>query len=183
MIRHLLAIAFIAITIQISAQADCVSGDCENGIGKLVTSDFSYEGSFKDQKFQGKGKLKFNSGEVLEGVFSAGTLKEGDIKEKDGSLQHGKFIDYKLDGAGFQIYTDGTKLEGTFLSGKLTKGTITKSDGSVITGSFNDELLLEGQGYNKLSDGTIIKGDFVKGNIIQGRITFPTKDDQDYYEG
>jgi hypothetical protein len=183
MIRHLLAIAFIAITIQISAQADCVSGDCENGIGKLVTSDFSYEGGFKDQKFQGKGKLKLNSGDLFDGFFSAGVFKEGDIITSDGSKQSGKFIDFKLEGDGVQTYADGAKIEGIFVGGSIVKGTITYSDGTLLTGAFSEDKLLHGQGTKKLPDGTTLKGEFVKGYIVQGRLTFPVKDDRDYYEG
>jgi hypothetical protein len=183
MIRHLLAFAFVAITIQISAQAECVYGDCENGIGKLVTSDFSYEGSFKDQKFQGKGKLKLNSGDLFDGLFSAGVFKEGEIKMSDGSSQNGKFIDFKLEGDGLQIYADGSKIEGSFVGGNIVKGTITYSDGTVLSGTFTEDKLLQGQGSKKQSDGTTFKGEFVKGYIVQGRVTFPIKDDRDYYEG
>lgn len=63
----------------LAAQPDnCISGDCVNGFGKMAfSSGNSYEGHFRNGKFQGQGEFRFASGNVLKARFDNHVPQEG----------------------------------------------------------------------------------------------------------
>ena len=81
----LVASAILTAFITPFCQAECVEGDCRNGIGKYAfESGNVYEGSFRGGQFSGQGSLKFDDGSSFVGVFSSGRWKEGTFQNKWG---------------------------------------------------------------------------------------------------
>ena len=53
----------------------CISGDCYNGYGVWINYDGDkYTGDFKDGKFDGRGKITYTDGTILEGRFMIGVF-------------------------------------------------------------------------------------------------------------
>ena len=48
---------------------DTCEGDCKNGVGVLTTPIGTFEGTFKNGKLNGQGKITFISGDKQEGIF------------------------------------------------------------------------------------------------------------------
>ena len=163
---------------------DTCEGDCKNGVGVLTTSIGTFEGTFKNGKLNGQGKITFISGDKQEGIFLDNVLNG-----------QGKRIDKTSDGE-VTIY-EGTFKNGTITSGKITypsgrvketlsggkfiyeddyyllvgNGKIKHSDGSISEGEFNEYGDLNGTGTITLKDGTKHKGTFVDGTLkISGNI-------------
>ncbi len=65
--------------------AICEKGDCENGAGRLLLSDCSsYEGSFKENLFSGRGRFTFPTGIFYEGTWRSGNYAQGNIFDREG---------------------------------------------------------------------------------------------------
>ena len=67
----------------VQSKAECWDGNCENGWGVEDNICWHYEGFFKDEKFNGKGKLTLKPMSGMAGTYE-GTFKDG----------HPKFITY-----------------------------------------------------------------------------------------
>ena len=48
----------------------CISGDCDNGLGKYVWKNGDYYGAWKDGKMEGKGTYYKSDGSIYEGFWS-----------------------------------------------------------------------------------------------------------------
>ena len=74
-----------------------------------------YEGDWKNDKIEGKGKMIWKTGEVYEGEWS-NNLKEGKGIETypDGEKYEGNFKNSKFEGKGVLYYTNGDRYEGDF---------------------------------------------------------------------
>jgi hypothetical protein len=160
--KHLLILAIVALSFQINAQPKCVTGDCINGVGKLVTEEFTYQGTFLNSKIQ-KGKITFSDGSTLEGKFVEGKLEGYDC---------------------VQIESDGTTITGQFIAGEIVSGRVEDKLGNVQEGDFKNGSLYGKNCYAKNSDGTVLKGEFIDGKIVKGKITYSSSDkDRVSYEG
>ena len=53
-----------------------VKGKME-GYGSLDSNTTKYRGQFKDNNYNGQGKLEYTTGQVLEGTFKDGTMVQG----------------------------------------------------------------------------------------------------------
>ena len=134
----------------------CVSGDCENGIGKMRYSNrATYEGAFKDELPHGKGKYVSNEYTYV-GDF-AGSTKEGsgELWKMDGSFYKGQFFRNKYEGKGklqdaYGIY------EGDFLEGKKHGKGMNTYANEIYTGEWKNDMK---DGVGKLTD--------LKGKLIQ----------------
>lgn len=134
----------------------CVSGDCENGIGKQkFSNNATYEGAFKDDLPHGKGK--YVSDEYTYVGDFAGSTKEGngELWKKDGSFYKGQFFRNKFEGKGklqdaYGIY------EGDFLEGKKHGKGMNTYANEIYIGEWKNDLK---DGVGKLTD--------LKGKIIQ----------------
>jgi hypothetical protein len=203
--KHFLVLAIVALSFQINAQPKCVKGDCINGVGKLVTEEYTYEGTFKNGK-RLKGILLIKaSGEIQDGTFSDGKLISGKRALSDGSSLEGKFVDGKLEGADcVQIYSDGTTIKGQFIAGEIVSGRVEDKLGNIRDGEFKDGKLIsgklsfsdgsrlegkfvegkiEGKGKQINSDGDIIEGEFHEGVIVNGIWKYTNHKNKNYYEG
>jgi hypothetical protein len=92
--------------------------------GKLMQSDFVYEGEFSDNRPHGKGKLVFSTGAEQEGTFFNGKL-------------HGTNCKMKLEG-GF-VYV------GDFMDGQIRRGTL-YTPTYTYEGEFNEHGRAHGEG-------------------------------------
>lgn len=115
-----------------------------------------YEGSFKDSKFNGLGKMTYANNQVFygnwdngnrngygqlgfpDGRFISGTwhddiLTEGLCLETDCSRYAGHFADGAFSGKGIYIDTEGNISQGEWVDGELNNGYIFRSNGEMIT--------------------------------------------------
>ncbi len=91
-----------------AAIAKCISGDCQNGYGIQESSEFHYEGNFKNGKFDGNGTYtylkswyKYYVGGFKEGKFSGkGTL----VKQDNEKISMLNWIDGEAQGLGTISY-------------------------------------------------------------------------------
>lgn len=106
----------------------CLSGNCQNGEGKLVYSDnVSYQGFFKDGKRSGFGTLSWPDGYTIEGHFYNNQVDGiAKIMWPTGEYFIGEFRNGKRDGYGIEIgeksYIPGIWEFGEYQQGKATLG-------------------------------------------------------------
>ena len=128
-----------------------------HGRGELKTSKVHYEGEFKYDKFNGKGKLIFlKQGHEYEGEFKDNEINGmGIFKWKNGDIYEGEMIKGKMHGYGKYKYSSGQIYEGQFANGvKEGLGKLI-SPNNIFEGEFK-------QG-NPFGEGTIsIKGKKIK---------------------
>ena len=75
-----------------AASAQCISGDCSNGIGMYKDSNYVYEGQFKNGMPHGKGRLLKINGNMYVGGFEYGMYNgTGTLYDGDGSTYTGSF--------------------------------------------------------------------------------------------
>ncbi|MBN8548598.1 MAG: hypothetical protein J0M12_04710 [Deltaproteobacteria bacterium] len=116
----------------------CVSGDCQNGIGKMSFPGLgTYEGAFKNGIREGQGTFVWDSGQKYTGAWSADNIT----------------------GHGLITYADGRKFEGSFKDGTRMIGVFSWNDGSKYTGSFKDDRL-GGLGVMQNADGSWYVGSY-----------------------
>lgn len=108
-----------------AASAQCISGDCSNGIGMYKDSNYVYEGQFKNGMPHGKGRLLKINGNMYVGGFEYGMYNgTGTLYDGDGSTYTGSFHQGIKQGKGTIVYNDGNKYEGLFSNNQpVTLGT------------------------------------------------------------
>ena len=94
----------------------------------------SYEGDFKNAKFEGKGILRCTSRYVYEGDFKDGKCEgEGTLTYANGNVYEGHFKDGKRGGKGIMHYVGGTIYEGDFQDDTFEgKGTLSHANGTIV---------------------------------------------------
>ena len=152
-----------------------------------------YEGSFKDNKFHGKGKLHWDHGASYDGDFFEGEITgkgtyidddcryEGEylngrkhgkgimLYKKTGELYKGEFRHDKKEGQGIYTYKDKSVYEGMFSDDKKNgRGELVFGNGMKYSGTFR-EGVFSGKGVLTL-DGATYEGDF-KENLAEGEGT------------
>ena len=187
-------------------QAQCLSGDCANGIGKFkYKNDDVYDGSFKDGYPNGKGKMQYSSGDMYEGdwvkgnwngkgvyTWKDGRFYKGDVKDSyfegkgfftlsNGDKYEGSFVLGKYEGYGVYFFADGRRYEGDWVKGiKSGKGKFYFVNGSVYDGAWKDNKF-NGFGKYQYTDSTYGEGMFVDGKQ-NGKGKFKSESGV-YYEG
>ena len=145
----------------------------KNGKGRLIFSDKSfYEGTFKDDKFDGFGIYK-NKEYIYEGQFLLGKKNgKGKINNFIKNYEYeGDFINDLRDGYGIEKYSDGSVYEGEFKSdlkegkGKLI---IKNKDKDIIEdiGQFKSNKI-NGKGIINWANGKQYYGE-INNNEISG---------------
>lgn len=168
--------------------AQCLSGDCVNGFGKIKYNDgSSYEGTFKNKLSSGLGIVSYPNGNYYFGQMIVGRLDGfGTLYFKDQQHFFGKWQNSKQQGIGIYndakgIPTAGNWEMGTFMTAKNTEvqtsnpkncigncvngyGRITNKDGSFIQAIFENGIPTFGQikNVNFTYDGEI------KNNLANG---------------
>ena len=183
------------------ANAQCISGDCENGFGAYLYEDktkieanwklgkpngqssiffasgATYIGEMKDGKKSGKGKSVSKNNTVKEGVFENDLLNGfGKISFLDGQVYEGIFKNDTLSGIGKIRYKSGDSYEGQILNfDESGKGIYKYFNGDLFEGNFK-EGKLHGEGILKFAKGGLLKGTWNNGDYISG----PNKNNSEY---
>ena len=100
------------------------SNSKRHGIGVLDTNKIHYEGEFKNDKLNGKGKIIFkNEGHYYEGDFENNEINGyGTFKWKNGDCYTGQMLNGKMHGLGKYKYNTGQVFEGTYANGIKQRG-------------------------------------------------------------
>ena len=81
-----------------------------------------YEGSFSDNKINGKGIYKWKNGDVYIGDMKNGKMHGfGKYDYSDGKIYEGEFFNDIKQGKGKMTFPDGTIHEGNFVNGELNE--------------------------------------------------------------
>ena len=126
-----------------------------------------YEGDWKNDKIEGKGKMIWKNGCIYEGEWS-NNLKEGKGKAifKDGSIYEGEWSNNLKEGKGILIFPGGEKYEGNFKNSKCDgKGVLYYESGDRYEGDFKNGKR-HGSGIMYFSNGGKSMGDFWDGKAI-----------------
>lgn len=139
-----------------------------------------YEGFYKDDLMNGRGRLINIDGDYYEGYFKDDRANGyGKYVSCDNVVYRGEWKDDKQDGKGEEIYPNNSSYEGYYSRGsKNGKGKFTWPDGSQYEGDFKDNAL-HGKGVYKWSDGRIYSGTWVN-NKMDGYGEFKWPDGKKY---
>jgi hypothetical protein len=153
--------------------AQCVSGDCQNGYGTYKFGDGGlYEGNFQNGLENGNGVLKYPSGSIYKGEFKNGKLfGKGSKKYINGDILEGDFVNDECI-SGSYIYTSGTKFVGSFSKSMPSNGTYIWPNGDKYVGNISN-MNLEGDGIKILKNGEIIEGAWSNGKLIKKKEPSP----------
>ena len=113
------------------------------GKGELNTAKIHYEGEFKYDKFNGKGKLIFiKQGHEYEGEFKNNEINGiGIFKWSNGETYEGEMTNGKMNGYGKYTYSTGQIYEGTYVNGvKQGLGKLISPNNNIYEGEFNKGL-------------------------------------------
>ena len=92
-----------------------------SGKGSYTSSQESYTGKWENDKQEGEGLYRFNSGAIYKGTFSQGLFQgKGKHTFPDGAVYDGEWSQNKMHGSG--VYTDAQKVECTVLQWHVRLG-------------------------------------------------------------
>jgi hypothetical protein len=145
------------------------------GIGILsMKNGDKYIGCFKNDLYNGFGKLKFsknntNDHNIFIGEFKNGKMQgKGKLEWKTGLVFDGEFKDDLRNGFGRQLWANGNNHEGNYIDGKRSgNGTFTWLDGDKYIGNFENDKA-NGNGtylYNPTTSALKYEGGFKDWNI------------------
>lgn len=139
-----------------------------------------YEGYWRNDKANGKGRLIHADGDVYEGNWIDDKAHGyGVYTHTDGAKYVGYWEEDKQHGKGVETWPDGGKYEGDYEGGKKHgKGKFHWADGSMYEGEFflNN---IQGKGIYSWSDGRKFDGDWKK-NKMDGQGVFTWADGRKY---
>ena len=134
-----------------------------------------YEGEFKDNKREGKGKFYFNDGDIYEGDYK-NDMREGKGITyykglNDGDRYEGEYKNDKKEGQGTYYYSNGDKFEGKWKNNIVEKrGIFYWSNGDRYEGEYKNDKA-EGKGIMYYNNGDREMGDYSKDNKIGKHVT------------
>ena len=146
----------------------------KEGFGTFLDSEGNkYIGEWKDDKFNGKGRLFSIYGDYYEGYFCDGVIEGNGLyySKMNGYKYFGQFKNNKFHGKGKLEYDNKIIYEGNFAEGyKEGLGQLTFGDGAYYKGNFVKNNF-NGNGKFVFKDGRNYSGDW-KNNVMDGRGTF-----------
>jgi hypothetical protein len=110
------------------------SGYFHNCFGTYTYDGIKYFGEWKDNKWNGRGTLSFDSGTKYVGEFKDGKYSgQGTYTSSSGSKYVGEWKDNKYNGHGTLSFSNGVKYVGELKDGKYNgQGTLFAPNGSII---------------------------------------------------
>jgi hypothetical protein len=168
-----------------SLQAQCISGDCKNGVGTYVyPSGAKYVGHFKNGEIHGVGVCYYTNGSKYQGewlnrfpdgkgtkTYSDGTVRTGRWKRGKPVDESGNVLDEYIAKKKEERQDDGTNIQSGCLTGdcKNGSGSFAYPDGSKYEGEFKNGKF-DGQGTFWFANGDKYVGQF-KENFPEGQGT------------
>ena len=138
-----------------------------NGFGKDYRNAYKYEGMFNNDKKCGKGKIEFENGDTYEGDFKDNKFNGyGNFKwKKNGHEYKGNYLDGKFHGFGYYKLGGKEYYKGEYKNGiKDGKGEICKADGTKFYAVFKNGKP-DGIGTFEDKDGMTCQVEFVQGKL------------------
>jgi hypothetical protein len=150
-------------------KAQCISGNCDTGVGTFTYSNGSYNGTFIKGLRNGMGIYRFKDGCVYIGTWIDGIKNgKGTFWWPNGTMAEGDFINDALTGYVKKTYNTSDHYEGMMINGEMEGfGTYFYSSGEIYVGGFRNGYR-NSYGVLKSVDGEIYMGSFKNGNK-QGR--------------
>jgi len=117
---------------------------------EVITGNAEYFGELNNEgKKHGKGILKWDDGDVFEGIFDNDEKKEGTFRWKAGHTYTGTWKNSLMHGLGKYTYADERTYEGEWVAGyKEGNGLFSYPSGDTYKGEFFQDLF-EGYGIFK----------------------------------
>lgn len=177
----------LALLFAVRSSAQCLSGDCKNGLGKMDLGFAVYEGTFKNGEPEGTGTMDYGGGDKYTGGWhkgkeeGAGTLYKKGVATavfyRGGVLQQGPPKLTIVGGNGDWKEKVRGCITGDCHDGH---GEISFASGNRYKGGFQGGVK-SGQGEMYFAGGNILKGLFVADNPVSG--TFWYEDVQTLFKG
>jgi hypothetical protein len=185
------ALSFVfLLCLSIPLMAQCISGDCKNGIGTYkYPSGARYTGNFRNGEINGVGVCYYTDGSKYQGEwadrypdgkgtksYADGTTRTGLWRRGKPIDEQGKVLDEYITKKKEERQDDGTNIQSGCLSGdcKSGQGIFAYPDGSKYEGSFQGGKF-EGNGTFYFANGDKYVGNF-KENYPDGEGTRFLKD-------
>jgi hypothetical protein len=153
------------------------ANDVKNGQGQLITHDFKYSGSFKNNMYHGIGVYCDKVGNLYDGEWINGHRNGiSHFTTADGSKFIGEFKDDKMNGNGQWNYADGTIFSGEYELGEKWGHGIKWYDvekGIKYQGAWKDNKPGGGKGTYNTADGETIEALWENGRVIPNDIHQP----------
>lgn len=148
------------------------------GYGILLLKDGSkYQGFFKENKMNGRGRLVGTKGDYYEGEFKDDKAHIfGKYVNAEGGIYVGQWKDDKQEGTGQEVLPDGSRYEGSYVAGMKTgQGKLVFPDGSLFQGTFHKNMI-KGYGIYLWRDGREYSGHWKDGKMEgEGIFKWPDK--------
>jgi hypothetical protein len=135
----------------------------------ILDGGLRYEGTIRNRKMHGEGKLTFPDGRVYEGGFADGQIEgEGTYTYPDGRSYVGEFRNGMRNGYGILEFPSGEIYEGNWLDDKKNgQGIVIWPDGEKYVGGFRDGKM-DGKGTYTYSNGRVREGIWADGKPQRG---------------
>ena len=127
-------VSFILTITFLSAQAQCTSGNCDNGTGTYKYSSGTYTGQFNSGVRHGQGTYVYTNGNRFVGTYDNGEKVYGTFYYKTGSKYTGQFENDKRHGTGRAISKDGKLMSGYWNKGEFVGNSNPITTYAVIVG-------------------------------------------------
>ena len=155
-----------------------------NGKGKLVCSDgFIFNGNWLNFNFSGDGRLYFDNGNYWKGqIINNHPQGRGVLTYPSGDNYFGDLFDNSFNGKGIYTFKDGLSWDGDWKNGQANgKMVIKSSKNEVLTSGNYVNNEMNGQGYKIMINGEKWEGEW-KNDVPTGKglIYFPNSN---FYSG
>ena len=180
----------VACAAYFSATAQCLDGDCQNGLGTFQFENGNkYRGDFRKGIINGKGTIVFGNGNRYNGdwvngmregvgiytftngnVYSGASNKNkfsgrGTMNFASGNKFVGNWKDDQPNGYGTYSFASGEQYDGSFVNGKFNgTGTMYYKNNEKYVGEWQENLR-HGRGKMSRSDGSVVDGTWKNGQI------------------
>jgi hypothetical protein len=148
-------------------QAQCISGNCQNGNGTLRSGNAKYTGQFRNSQKHGTGKFTLTNGNIYEGQFLNNRMQgEGTMTYPNGDKYAGKWVGDQPNGQGIYYFVTKERYEGNFTNGAFDgQGTMYYPDRSYYSGSWRANKK-NGKGKLVTTDGNVTNGTWANGKFV-----------------
>ena len=162
--NFLLLIVFLT---GVYASAQCLSGDCKNGTGKMDFGYAVYEGPFKDGQPNGQGTMDYGDGEKYVGPFLAGKEEGEGVLYKGGkqtAVRYRRGVLQVHNASNVVGGNESTEKAPGCVTGNCRNGygEMVFPSGNRFKGNFKDGQF-SGPGEMQFAGGNLLKADFAAG--------------------